>query len=450
MGGAAILVRGVGKRLRRYREPGPQTFQEALVRGLFQRGWRGDDSFWALRDVSFTLEQGQSLGVIGRNGAGKSTLLRLLGGIGRPDEGEVTVRGRIGALLDLGAGFHPDLSGRENLYINGTVSGLTRREIAARFDAIVAFAELEAFIDSPLRTYSSGMQMRLAFAVAVHTDPEILMIDEVLAVGDIAFQQKCFRRIEEFKKVGCTIVLVSHEAELVEQFCDTCLWLRSGVVESLGPSREVVERYTTNAHREMETVYRNESVPEIGNTVVPAVNPPGAVGALVWNVNHFGSQEMQITAIRLRDLQGQTIQELTSGMGLCVEIDWYSPQPVSHPIFGVALTRSDGLICCDVSTEGGQIELPVLVGSGTVRLYLERLDLVGGSYFVDVGIHKAGWAYSYDDHRGIYPLCILPPSEGNDGVLCVPHRWENHSSAEGSDEELQGTVEGWLNKHSTR
>jgi lipopolysaccharide transport system ATP-binding protein len=180
---------------------------------------------------------------MGANGAGKSTLLRLIGGVGRPDEGQIHVNGRIGALLDLGAGFHPDLTGRENIYINGVISGLSRREVRRSFDSIVHFAELEEFIDSPLRMYSSGMQMRLGFAIAAHTEPEVLLIDEMLAVGDISFQQKCIQRIERFKFQGCTILLVSHEPALITDQCDEAIWLRAGKMVSYGKATVVTEQY---------------------------------------------------------------------------------------------------------------------------------------------------------------------------------------------------------------
>jgi lipopolysaccharide transport system ATP-binding protein len=237
----AIVVRGLSKQFRRYGHDRPWTLQEAVLRGL--RGMRPVERFWALRDVSFTVAPGRMVGVVGRNGAGKSTLLRLIGGVGRPDGGHAKVRGRVGALLDLGAGFHPELTGRENVFVCSVINGLTRREVVERFDSIVAFSELEEFIDSPLRTYSSGMWMRLAFAVAVHVDPEILLIDEVLAVGDLAFQRKCIDRITRFKDEGCTIFLVSHDTALVREYCDEALWMRAGRLEVHGTAADVIDRY---------------------------------------------------------------------------------------------------------------------------------------------------------------------------------------------------------------
>jgi lipopolysaccharide transport system ATP-binding protein len=246
----AILVDGLGKRFRRSNPARPHTLQEAFVRGLGGIGRQGE--FWALQDLTFRVAPGRTMGVIGRNGAGKSTLLRLLGGVAPPDAGTLRVHGRVGALLDLGAGFHPDLTGRENLLVGGVIGGLTRREVVARFDSMVSFAELEASIDYPLRTYSTGMQMRLAFSVAVHMQPEVLLVDEVLAVGDVAFQQKCLERIRLFRAEGCTIVIVSHDAAMVQTFCDEALWLSDGRIAALGPAGEVVARYLAPAETEWQ------------------------------------------------------------------------------------------------------------------------------------------------------------------------------------------------------
>ncbi len=245
--GSAIVVQGLGRQFRRFHLDRPWTLQEAVQRGL--RRMAPVEYFWALREVSFSVAPGRALGVMGPNGAGKSTLLRLLGGVGRPDEGTIEVHGRVGALLELGAGFHPDLTGRENLFINGLISGLTRSEVAARLDSIVAFAELQEFIDNPLRTYSSGMQMRLAFAVAIHTDPEIFLIDEVLAVGDLSFQRKCLQRIAELKRQGCTMVLVSHNPKTIQDFCNEAIWLRGGRLMAHGAPDVVVGQYVASTAR---------------------------------------------------------------------------------------------------------------------------------------------------------------------------------------------------------
>lgn len=238
---AAVDAHNLGKKYRHYGPDRPYTLQEAVVRGL--RGVRPVAYQWALRGVTFQIQKGSMTGVVGHNGAGKSTLLRLLGGVGRPDEGTLVVRGQVGGLLDIGAGFHPDLSGKENVYINGIISGLLRSEVDDRFDDIVAFAELEEVINDPMRTYSTGMQMRLGFAVAAHTDPDILLIDEVLAVGDVAFQQKCIDHIRQLQRAGNTIVYVSHDVNQIRAMCDDAIMLRKGVMIQHDHPEEVMNFY---------------------------------------------------------------------------------------------------------------------------------------------------------------------------------------------------------------
>jgi lipopolysaccharide transport system ATP-binding protein len=235
-----ILVEGISKRFRHWAPNQPVTLQEVVLRG-FRR--RRRDYFWALADVSFQVSSGRMVGIMGFNGAGKSTLLRLVAGVGRPTEGRVEIHGRLGAILDLGVGFHPELTGRENIFTSGVCSGLTRREVRERFDSIVAFSELEEFLDYPLRTYSTGMYVRLAFAVASHIEPEVLLIDEVLAVGDLAFQKKCWDRMATFKKNGCTGLLVSHGPQAVLALCDDAIWLDHGRIVAYGPAPEVVGQY---------------------------------------------------------------------------------------------------------------------------------------------------------------------------------------------------------------
>src|SRR5688572_20599940 len=239
-----VVVANVGKTFRRYHADRPGTIQEAVAKGL--RRMRPVERSWALREVSFTVGAGKAVGIIGSNGSGKSTLLRLIGGVGRPDTGHIDVHGTIGALLDLGAGFHPDLTGRENALLAGILNGLTRRQVIERLDSIVAFAEIEKALDNPMRTYSSGMQMRLAFSVAVHTEPDILLIDEVLSVGDIAFQRKCMARIAEFRARGCSILLVSHEGSVVQDLCDEAVWLSGGRLMAQGGAADVVRQYAAH------------------------------------------------------------------------------------------------------------------------------------------------------------------------------------------------------------
>jgi lipopolysaccharide transport system ATP-binding protein len=399
----AITVHGLGKRFRRYTDQ-PATLKELLLRGW--RGRRPAEWFWGLRDVSFSVAPGRMVGVVGANGAGKSTLLRLIGGVGLPDEGSVKTTGRIGALLDLGAGFHPDLTGRENVFITGVIAGLTQREIVRRFDEIVAFAELEAFIDSPLRTYSSGMQMRLAFAVAAHTEPDILLIDEVLAVGDLAFQRKCIQRIAQFKSDGCTIVLVSHDPGQIRRLC-------AGRLVAHGTADVIVEQYV--AEMSAETRRRTP-------TGQPAVRL-ASDAELQLHRNRFGSLELEITAVRLLGRRGLPTAEFDSGEPVRVEIDCMAPQPIRSPIFSVSISREDGAVCYDASTAMAGLALPTIQGFGRIALQIDRLDLAGGLYYLDIGAYERDWTYAYDYHWHVYPL-IIRPTAGVKGILCPPHQWE--------------------------
>jgi lipopolysaccharide transport system ATP-binding protein len=407
----AVNSSDVGKRFNLYSEQRPETFTEILKHGI--RQMQPASVFWALRHVNFTIEAGQMVGVIGGNGAGKSTLLRLIGGVGQPDEGYIETNGRIGAILDLGAGFHPDLTGRENLYVNGVISGLTRREVDDRFEEIVAFAEAESYIDHPLRTYSTGMHMRLAFSIAVHVDPQILLIDEVLSVGDLAFQKKCLNRIQQYKEQGCTIVLVSHDIDQVQVLCDQVMWLLNGEIAALGDPEMVVGQYRV----EMETETRRRTLV----TAPPAKTPQGV--ELRPNENRFGSQEIEISSVRLLDQQNEPIAEIESNQPLIIAIQLASKHNIARPIVSITVTREDGLICYDSNSDASNVQLPEIYGSLDLRISLDRLDLASGKYFVDVGVYQQDWAYAYDYHWHVYPLRISGPT-GQKGFLAIPVRWE--------------------------
>jgi len=241
----AIEVRDLCKQFRIQHAWRPYSFHEALARGFGRMA--AVETFWALRDVTFDVPQGSAVGLIGDNGAGKSTLLRLLAGVGRADSGTITMRGRVGAILDLGAGFHGDLTGRENVMLSGVINGMSRREVRAAFDRIVGFAGLEASIDHPLRTFSTGMRMRLAFSVATVVEPDVLLVDEVLGVGDAAFQHKCAERIAELRAKGSTLVVCSHQGDTIREICDTAVWMEYGLVRQVGASRAVTRAYEQRA-----------------------------------------------------------------------------------------------------------------------------------------------------------------------------------------------------------
>ena len=401
----AILVENLGKHFNRYHTEKPVTFMEAALSGF--RRIKAVDEFWALRGVCFEVAAGEMMGVIGHNGAGKSTLLQLLGKVAHPTEGRIKMRGRVGALLDLGAGFHGDLTGRENVLVTAIVAGLPRREAIRRFDQIVEFAELARFIDNPVRTYSTGMMMRLAFSVAVHTDPQILLVDEFLSVGDLSFQTKCLNRIAEMKEQGCAIVLVSHDVKQVERLCDRALWLKRGRIVAYGEPTVVAGQYTTEmrSQSQQRTPHRPPQLTRLGTE-------------LRVNENRFGSQEIEITDVRL-----QPNSILETGDALCIEIDYQSQQLIDTAIFCVTVSQEDGTTCLDINTSDMGIPVPRISGKNTIRLWCERLDLCRGKYFVNVGVFREDWAYAYDYHWHVYPLVVESEMPAK-GILNPPMRWE--------------------------
>jgi lipopolysaccharide transport system ATP-binding protein len=405
----SIVASRLGKSYRRYRAVRPSTFQEIAAGGV--RGLRAPERFWALREVSFEIQPGHMVGVLGPNGAGKSTLLRLIGGVGRPDEGSLRVRGKVGGLLDLGAGFHPDLTGRENIFINGVISGLRRREVEERLEAIVDFAELEAFIDSPLRTYSTGMQARLGFSIAAHITPDVLLVDESLAVGDASFQEKCLERIDQFRGDGCTILLVSHDAGMIAASCDEALWLRGGRLVSFGPAAVVADQYLGERKSETERRTPREW---------PVLRTPAGTELRI-NENRIGSMEMEISAVRLQNLGGQTVREIESGDPLDLEIEFSCPDPGLQPVFGVVISREDGKPVFDANTQGKTLSMHE--GKGRASLSFERLDLSGDTYYFDIGVYKPDWSYAYDYHWHAYPLIVHAARE-TQSALNPPIEWK--------------------------
>jgi lipopolysaccharide transport system ATP-binding protein len=352
------------------------------------------------------------LGVIGRNGSGKSTLLRLVGRVGEPNEGRVCSVGRIGALLDLGVGFQGDLSGRENVHIAGVIAGLTRKQVKDRLQEIVEFAELESFIDSPVRVYSSGMQMRLAFSVAVHTNPDILLIDEVLSVGDLAFQNKCIDRIRHIRAQGCAIMLVSHDLTHVKELCDEAIWLKEGRVQARGAPDIVIEEYTAEFDR--QTRLRTPADwPE-------AQTPEGV--QLEINRNRFGAMSVEIVAVEILDADGCTTRELRGGEPVQIGIDYVVNEECPGLHFSVSLSQDDGRIGVDIATDDSCL-IPARAGDrGRMVLHIDRVDLRGGDYFVDVGVFEHEWAYTYDYHWHAYQFRMLHADSGK-GMVIPPYRW---------------------------
>jgi ABC-type polysaccharide/polyol phosphate transport system ATPase subunit len=430
----AIELSHVTKIYRRYsRRRQFATLKSALLSGTMIRDLRPDETFPALDDVSFTVPAGATYGVVGRNGSGKSTALKVVAGITKPTSGTVRVDGRISALIELGAGFHPEISGRENVFINGIMLGLGKREIARRFDEIVEFAELEDFIDAPVKTYSSGMYMRLGFAVAIHVDPDVLLVDEVLAVGDEAFTHKCLDKFADFRRRGKTILLVTHSLNLVERFCDEALWLDAGQARLAGDPRRVVGAYITAVERGDEALLATENQRARETTDQPQGTPSeegvaGGAGeappddAFRATEGRWGSRNVEIVAVTLRGQDGQPSHVFHSGERVTVEMEVVARAPVDDFVFGVGLFNAEGVCCYGTNTEIEEFTSERLEGRATVAFVIDSLDLTEGTYKVDVAVHRRD-GYPYDYHRLLYTFRVKSRTK-DVGIYRPRHRWD--------------------------
>jgi len=418
----AVVARDVTKLYRRFLHRNQfRTLKSALLTGSIISDLTPDQTFTALEGVSFDVPRGSTFGVIGENGSGKSTLLKLMAGITKPTRGSIAVRGRISALIELGAGFHPEISGRENVAINGIMLGLTRREVEERFDAIVEFAELKDFIDAPVKTYSSGMYMRLGFAVAIHVDPEVLLIDEVLAVGDEAFTRKCLDKIGEFRRRGKTILLVTHSLGLVEKMCDAVLWLRQGKVADRGDPKRVVDAYLTyvaGGEEALLTAEHGRSPAEASaGPALPSAEPSGQLREGRW-----GGREVEIARVRLLDDRGRERHVFVSGETVTVALEVHASAPVEDFVFGVGIFTADGVSVYGTNTHIEDFTPRRLLGAGEVRLALQDLRLVEGTYLLDVAAHRRDGT-PFDYHRGLYSFRVKSHLK-DVGVYRPAHRWD--------------------------
>ena len=435
----AIEVTKVSKVYRRYaRRRQFATLKSALLDGSLVGDLKPDETFEALRDVSFSVPKGCTYGVIGRNGSGKSTLLKCVAGITRPTEGNIVVNGRISALIELGAGFHPEISGRENVYINGIMLGLSKKEIQNRFDEIVEFAEMQDFIDAPVKTYSSGMYMRLGFAVAIHVDPEVLLVDEVLAVGDQGFTHKCLDKFAEFRRRNKATLLVTHSLDLVEKFCDEALWLDHGSTKGEGDPKRVVAAYVIDVEDSEENeLAKAESarVAASAKEVVPEqagqepANPPqnpvddaqGPQDGFKSTEGRWGTREIEIANVTISGPDGEAGHVFQSGDSIQVRMDVNAKETITDFVFGLGLFNADGVCVYGTNTNLEEFQPTEITGDAAVTFTIDRLDLVEGTYRLDLAAHKAD-GYPYDYHRLLYTFRVK--SKIRDvGIYRPDHRW---------------------------
>ena len=444
----AIDVINVSKVYRRYAQKKQfATLKSAILNGSILGDLKPDETFQALRHVSFQVPKGCTYGVIGSNGSGKSTLLKCVAGITRPTEGDVKVDGRISALIELGAGFHPEISGRENIFINGIMLGLTKKEIQRKFDEIVDFADMKDFIDAPVKTYSSGMYMRLGFAVAVHVDPEVLLVDEVLAVGDQSFTHKCLDKFAEFRRRNKSILLVTHSLDLVEKFCDVAHWLNKGVTKGEGDPKRVVAAYVIdvedveeNSLAKAEAVRVAASAKEVadakddsgepgGRDFSPAESgegpateePQGPRDGFKSEEGRWGTREVEITNVSLSGPDGAAGHVFQSGDSIQVRMEVTSKEPITDFVFGLGLFNADNVCVYGTNTNLEEFQPTEIDGEGIVTFTIDKLDLVEGTYRLDLAAHKTD-GYPYDYHRLMYTFRVK--SRIRDvGIYRPDHNW---------------------------
>ncbi|MDQ5857280.1 MAG: ABC transporter ATP-binding protein [Acidobacteriota bacterium] len=404
----AVDARSVTKFYRRWgRKRSVGTLKSALLSGRPGRALAPDDAVPALSDVSFQVAPGETVGIVGPNGSGKSTLLKLLAGIIQPSSGSVTVRGRLAALLELGAGFHPEISGRENIQINGLLLGLSRKEIASRFDQIVRFAELEEFLDAPVKTYSSGMAVRLGFSIAAHCDPDVLLVDEVLAVGDEAFARRSLEKFAEFERAGKTLLLVSHDLALVAERCRRAIWLDHGRVAADGPSAETVARYRESvAEKEAE---RRAGAPQPESEPAPGVS------------RRVGSGAATVATLRLVDAEGRPASRLESGRPARFVLEVQAPSGLADFVFGIAISTVAGAPVFGSNTDMDGLVPEELRGEATVALEIPSLDLAAGVYSVDAAVHARDGS-PYDYRRDLLRFEVSAERSAT-GVWSPRHAW---------------------------
>jgi ABC-type polysaccharide/polyol phosphate transport system ATPase subunit len=402
-----VELRGVSRRFDKHSERN-RSLQELFIQ-LFRRRQPTVDVFWPVRDLSLTINPGDSVGIIGPNGSGKSTLLKLITGILIPTGGELVVRGRVSSLLELGAGFNPDLTGRDNIFLNGSIYGLSRAEMNQRLDKIVAYAGLGDFIDTPVKHYSSGMYVRLGFAVAIHTDPDLLLVDEVLAVGDAVFQAKCMESIYRFRQAGGTLLLVSHDLNAIQSLCTRALWLEDGFAAADGNPTDVVMAYKQHIASQ-----------ENGN---PAQSTPS-------DRQRWGTGEVQITQVEICDGDGRLHSHFMTGDALLVRLHYTSRVRVEQPTFGIAIHHQNGAHLFGPNTQFDGLEIPVVEGDGVVTYRIPHLPLLEGHYNLTAAVVNQSDTVIFDYHDRIYNFQVIhSPVRTGYGLVQIAGVWQHEAEA---------------------
>lgn len=404
----AIEFRNVSKKFRKGEKfDSLRDFIPNLVKGMFngKNGHLKDQEFWAVKDVSFELKRGETLGIIGPNGAGKSTILKMLSKILKPTKGEMNINGNLSALLEVGSGFHPDLTGRENIYLSGAIIGMKRKEIEKNFDSIVEFSGLEDFIDTPVKRYSSGMYVRLGFSVAAHMEPEILLIDEVLSVGDMNFQMKGMQKIHELRKSGATIIFISHSLDAVLGLCQRTILMHKGQAQFDGDTDEAIRRY--------KDIVLNKKENRIGRSD----------SSSLFDTDHSVSKApAKITGVEFLDTDGKTKDSFSTGKTMVIRIKFLAKEKITKPVFGIEIHKSDGLYIQGSSTNFDKYKVDEIYGNGAIEVRYNSLNLLDGDYFVSAGIYDESGLAAYDFQDKKYNFSIKH-SFNDHGVVFLNHEW---------------------------
>lgn len=421
----AIEVKDIWKKYRIYHDRS-YTLKETL---LFRNRNRYED-LWALKGVDLKVKPGQTIGLIGQNGSGKSTLLKLMSRIIYPDRGSIRINGKVSSLLELGAGFHPDFTGLENIYMNAAIFGMTRKEIERKLDDIIEFSELGDFITSPVRTYSSGMYMRLAFAVAVNVDPDILLIDEILSVGDESFQKKCFSYMQDIKQKGCTMVIVSHSLGEIKKICDQVVWLHDGIIKINGECDFVIDQYRNQMLASADPQIK--SAPEQSHYFPPDPDPSrdivtqdigGRTGVGV-TPSRWGTGQAEIYDVTIRNSLNEIKTSFNYGEEVIIQYSYQLKDSLQDVVFGLGIFLRDGTRCYGTNTELAQLFFPLMDKgrTGKVRISMSNLYLTDGEYVVNVAIHNKD-GVSFDYHHRLYAFRIV--SGSNEIGIVRPHiQWQ--------------------------
>ena len=392
-----------------------RSLQELFL-GVFNRQGRPkQEPYWALRDVNFEVGAGEMVGFVGPNGAGKSTLLKLIARIIEPTSGAVQVNGSVGALLELGAGFHPDLTGKENIYLNGSILGFNKNDMNSIYDDIVDFSEMGRFIDVPVKHYSSGMYMRLGFSIAIHLQPDILLVDEVLAVGDRSFQLRCLDKINKMKRDGVAIILVTHDLTSVRDLCDRAIWLDEGRVRIDGPVDHALEEYIAQVQAQDEA----QRIEDEGSAI-STLSDGSDDSASRW-----GSQEARIAAVQLLDGEGTERRVFQTRDALTIRIHYEAQEPIQDPMFGLALHRNNGFHISGPNSVFSEYPIPEIQGQGFVDYQIGSLPLLPGSYLVSAAIYDHDGDHAYDHiHQGLTFRVIEGGVREEYGSFYIPATWK--------------------------